>query len=388
MKGFRARVDYLLKHNQAAQWLYTHGLSVGFRFLGLFVRTDERLVLLSAHGRGYNDSPRVLYEQMLSDPRCAHLRYIWALEDPESMAIEGCEKVKADTPKYFYLALKARYWITCVNIERGLHFKKKRTFYLNTWHGTPLKTIGNAAGGRKDYDFSSVDCFLCAGDYERNIFVRDMGVRPDALLCAGLPRNDALYRADAQAVADARQKLGVPDGLRVILYAPTWRDSADGGSSYQIAPPIDMAKWKARLSGKYLVLMRAHAYTSQLLGLTFDDFLRDATDYPCVNDLLLAADMLITDYSAILLDYAILERPLICFGYDYEAYRAARGLYLDLDQVIPGGVKRTEDEVLERITNMDYPAECRRTARLKAQYLTCGGHATQMCLDALMEDKR
>lgn len=387
MKGVRARLDYWIKHSAAAQRLYKALGSAFFRALGRLIPTDPHLALFSAHGRGYNDSPRTLYKAMQRDPRCKGLTYVWALEDP-SQAPPGCRAVRPDTPAYFKAALAARYWITCVNIERGLSFKKKGTIYLNTWHGTPIKTVGNAAGGRKDYDFSNIDLFCCAGEYERQIYLRDFGVRPQAILESGLPRNDALYAPGEEQARAARRRLGIPAKARVILYAPTWRDSADHGDSYVVKPPVDMEKWKAALGRDTLILVRAHAYTNRLMGIAFDRQVRDVTAYPEVNDLLLAADVLVSDYSAIFMDYAILEKPMVCFGYDYEEYRASRGLYLDLDQALPGGVMRSQEEVLNRLTHMDLEAERAKTRAFKNAYLQWGGRATRICLDALLEGKR
>lgn len=387
MKGLRAKIDYRIKHSRSLQRAYKALGGLLFRIVGCFTGIDQRLVLFSAHGRGYNDSPRTLYEAMQDDPRCRGFTYVWALEDP-AQAPQGCRAVRPDTPAYFVTALRARYWVTCVNIERGLTFKKKGTTYLNTWHGTPLKTIGNAAGGRGDYDFSHIDLFCCAGDYEKAIYLRDFRVRPQAILKSGLPRNDELYRADALAVEQARALLGIPPGKRVILYAPTWRDSADGGASYVVKPPVDMEKWKAALGSDTLVLVRAHAYTNKLMGIRFDGQVRDVTRYPYVNHLMLAADVLVSDYSAILFDYAILLRPMVCFGYDYEEYKAARGLYLDLDRVLPGGVLRTQEQVLDRLVHMDEEEEKARTRAFRDAYLQWGGQATQICLDALLGGKK
>ena len=87
------------------------------------------------------------------------------------------------------------------------------------------------------------------------------------------------------------------------------------------------------------------------------------------------------------MDYAILEKPRVCFGYDYEEYRASRGLYLDLDQALPGGVMRSQEEVLYRLTHMDLEAERAKTRAFKNAYLQWGGRATRICLDALLEGK-
>ena len=129
-----------------------------------------------------------------------------------------------------------------------------------------------------------------------------------------------------------------------------------------------------------------HAYTNKLLGLEFNDTLRDFSTYPNVNDLFKVADILISDYSASMADYAILERPILCFTYDYEQYREERGLYIDYSTEMPSGILRTEEDVLRYIKTMDYTHECEKTrVMIKEKLIHYGGHATEMCLEKLFE---
>ena len=140
------------------------------------------------------------------------------------------------------------------------------------------------------------------------------------------------------------------------------------------------------LKDNYIILFRMHAYTNQLLGLEFNDTIRDYSAYPNVNDLFKVADILISDYSASMSDYAIIERPVLCFTYDYEQYRDERGLYLDFDKDMPSGILRTDDDVLKYIKNMDYEKECEKTRiMIKEKLIHLGGHATEMCLVKLFE---
>ena len=228
MHGFRARLDYLLKHNYFINSTFTWTASTALKAVGAFLPIDNKLVVFSAHSRKYNDSPRALYEYMISHPEDQGYRFVWGLEDPEHVKLPGpAIKVKADTPEYFKYCLKARYWITCVNIERSLHFKKKGCRYLNTWHGTPFKHVGNDAGVRKDYDFRAVDLFCYASDYEKEIYKRAFNVREEALIPTGLPRNDELYRVDEEKIRAIKERLGLTLDKKITLYAPTWRDSTD-----------------------------------------------------------------------------------------------------------------------------------------------------------------
>ena len=383
MRKFKRWLEHLLKHNTVVQTLYRVIMGAFFMLLGLFVRTDEKLVLMNGHGFRYNDSPRAIYERMVERGMLENYRVVWALREPEKYDIEGAEKVELDTPRYFITALKAKYWISCVNIERGLHFKKKKTVYLNTWHGASLNLVGNAVSKRKDFHFEHVNYFCINGEYERDLVIRDFNLLPESLLASGYPRNDELYAADGQKKEELREKLGIPEGKRVLLYAPTWRDSTDGGASHQLAPPIDFAKWKETLGGEWVLLLRTHPYTTKLLNVTFDDFTINCTEYPRINDLLIAADMLISDYSSTLLDYAILEKPLCCFGYDYEEYNAARGFYFDMETVVPNGVIRTEDKLLEHILSYDHATECAKTKKFKDDHMEYGGNATDTCIKAV-----
>lgn len=388
MHGFRARLDYVLKHNYAVNRLFNWSVSSFMRLWGRFISTDEQMVIFSGHTRKYNDSPRTLYEYMLAHPeKYGKYKCVWALEDPDSVEIPGnAKKIKADTLEYFKYTLKAKYWITCVNIERSLHYKKRDCRYLNTWHGTPFKHIGNDAGVRKDYDFGSMDFFCYASDYEKEIYKRAFNVREDALIPTGLPRNDELYKVTQEEVEELKKRLGLPHDKKIILYAPTWRESTDNGKTCAIKPPVDAKKWEQILKDDYVVLFRMHAYTNKLLGLEFNDTLRDYSTYPNVNDLFKVADILISDYSASMADFSILERPVLCFTYDYEEYRKERGLYMDYETEMPSGLLKTEDEVLEYIKDMDYEKECEKTRRmLKAKLLQYGGNATETCLSALFD---
>lgn len=386
----KRKLEYTLKHTP---WLLNAFIGLGsrfFRFVGLFVKTDPQLILFTSFsGKQYNDSPKAIYEYLRAIPEGKNFRYVWAFEHPENFPDVACEKVKIDTWRYFMTTLKAKYWVTSVNIERGLKYKKKTTFYLNTWHGPAINLMGNAVEGRNDFRWDHIDCFCISGNYERPIIQRDFCVRPESLLLSGLPRNDELYHATPEKIQALRRKFQVPEGKKVILYAPTWRESTDGGASCNLKPPIDLDKWKKCLGDEFVIFIRAHVNTRQMLGIRYDSIIRNGSDYPAVNDLLLISDYLISDYSSIIMDYSILARPIICFGYDYEAYNKARGgFYFDLDQEIPSGVCHTEDEVIRYILTSDYAAESEKAKKFRDSHIEVGGQATRMCVEKILEQSR
>lgn len=378
----RDRLIYILKHNRIVQKLYVVMMSFVFSILGVFQHTDKKIVLfVSFMGKSFNDSPKVLYDYIQSHPAYKQYRCVWAFEHPEQYPT--LDTVKIDTPAYFKTALRAKYWITNTNIERGLKFKKKEQVYLNTWHGIALKYIGNDCPGRSDYNFDTVDYLTVSGDYDERVFRSAFNAKESTYLRCGMPRNEALWLANETDKEQARKSLGIPEGKKVILYAPTWRESTDGGRTYAIKPPIHFDKWKKELGDAYIVLFRAHHQTTKVLGVEYNDFVRNASDYPAVNDLMIAADILITDYSAIAFDYSILCRPILCYAYDYDNYLAERGTYFDVDEKYPNKSCRTETELLQRIQNMNYAAECNNTKRFRNEFIQYGVDATRACINAV-----
>lgn len=386
MTSILQKIDYVLKHNNFAYNFYRSFFSSFFKFVGLFVKTDKKLILFTGHGKRYNDSPRAIYLYLVEKGLDKEYHCVWSVDDPAKYDIPGTrEVIVTDTWKYFVMALKAKYWCCCVNIERGLHFKKKATKFLHTWHGASINLCGNAVGLRKDFDFSNVDFMCISGEYEREFVKRDFGVRDESIIVTGLPRNDRLYHTSKDEIKKLRKKLNIPEGKKAILYAPTWRDSNDGGKHYSIVPPINWKKWETELRDKYVLLLRTHPYTTEAMNVDFNDFLRDCTNYPDINDLMLVADILISDYSSTILDYSILDRPIICFGYDYDEYARVRGFYYDLRTTLPSGVKETEDEVLEYIRTANYEEECEKTRRFHLSHMEAGGDATKQCVEKLLD---
>lgn len=379
----RERLIYILKHNTTISYMYKHIMSILFQFIGLFIKQDHKLVLFSSFaGKKFNDSPKVLFEHMKANPNCMDYTFVWAFENPDKFDIEGAQKVKIDTLAYFILALKARIWITSVNIERGLKFKKKNTLYINTWHGAGTKKIGNACPNRNDYDLSTVDYMLVQSDFEKEIFIRDFNCNKKAILMCGFPRNDELFFITDEIRESFRKYFGIPAGKKVILYAPTWRDSVDGGLSYKVTPPIDIIKWKDRLKDEYVILFRMHPFTNQIDNLVFDEFTRDVTNYDNLNHILAITDILITDYSTIIYDSSAARIPFLCFGFDYDTYEKERGFYFDLRTEYPKGVLYTEDQVLDAIDDLSFDE---KYEAFRNKYIQAGGKSTSLLLNKIDE---
>ena len=372
------KIAYLIKHVPLVQLLYRWIMSGLFRFMGLFIKTDDRLVLLSSYGGDqYSDSPKVIFEAMQKDSRFAGYKYVWAFADPQAFSVPGAQNIKIDTLAYFKTAIRAKIWITNVNIERGLHFKKKATVYLNTWHGTGPKKGGNAVKGRKDYDFSYVDIVCVDGKYLRDEMITWFNAREENLLFCGRPREDALLAMDAADTVRIRNTIGIPADKKVLLYMPTWREYGN--------LELDTQLWEQSLGDEYVMLVRSHHFAKNGISNGGGSFWIDVSAYPQVNDLYWIADILISDYSSAFFDYGLLGKPMVCFAYDYEKYEGDNGLFMDLKSEFPNGLQRTQQDVVDFLKNMDYQIESKRCKAYVDSYVSHPGNATKACVDRLYE---
>ncbi len=373
------KLAYMIKHYPWVQRLYRIIMSFLLRIVGCFTGFDDHLVLLSSmSGDQFSGSPKVLFDAMQKDLRFAGFHYVWAFSHPDQHHVSGADVVKMDSFAYFQTALRAKIWITDVNIERGLSFKKKQTIYLNTWHGTGPKKGGNAIAGRKDYDFSRVDIFCCDGQYTHDVFIKWFGATEKSMLWCGRPREDELMEMTADDRIRVRKQLGIGDNVKAILYMPTWREGK--------LPVIDHTLWEKTLGSGYCVLTRAHHFSKEKANaLQGSTFWKDVSDYPNVNELYWAADILISDYSSAFFDYGLLKKPMICFAPDYDDYKTNYGLFMDLEKEFPGGVLREEQEVLKLIQSMDPAEASAKCGAYCAGYVRHDQNATRACLDRMDE---
>ena len=342
-------------------------------------------------GRGFNDSPRAIYDEMCRRSFFDGFELIWAFDDPKKFDLPRGKAVKIDTPAFFRALLYSRIWVGNSEIDRGIGINANRHLRVETWHGTPLKCIGgeekqNSILAKKRVrgktDKTTIRC--AQSEYDREIFMRVFDAAEEAFLMCDLPRNDTLTRdADARG-ARVRAALGIPEDKRVILYMPTYREYlVDEKKRHYITPPITEEKWRAALSEDFVVLVRAHYAVSAAMNLDRDGLFIDVSDHPDINDLYTAADILLSDYSSAFVDYSILERPMLCFAYDLAVYEEKRGLYLDLHSTLPCPICEDEDEVLACIREMDVEAYCARSREFRMRFAPRAGNAVNAVTDEI-----
>ncbi|WP_217179649.1 CDP-glycerol glycerophosphotransferase family protein [Streptomyces sp. AC495_CC817] len=165
----------------------------------------------------------------------------------------------------------------------------------------------------------------------------------------GCPRNDVLYTSTAEDVARARRTLGVPEGRKALLYAPTHRDHSPGHE-----PRLDLEAFCEAVGEEFVVLLRVHHRSAAPSPRASGGRIIDVTAHPRVEEVCLAADALITDYSSLMFDYAHLDRPVVILAEDWEVFRETRGVCLDLPAAPPGHVARTGRELAELFRDGSY----------------------------------
>jgi CDP-glycerol glycerophosphotransferase len=195
----------------------------------------------------------------------------------------------------------------------------------------------------------------------------------------GYPRNDRLARATPEECAAIRERLDIPAGKTVVLYAPTHREWQR--DTRMVLDVEDLAR---RLGPDHVILVRAHYFhvragRSAVVGM---GRVIDVSGYPVVEELYLASDVLITDYSSLMFDFAVLDRPIVVFAPDWDAYRLVRGVYFDLMAEPPGAVATTYPDLLDvfrtRAYADDRAAKARLTFRQRFCYLDDGGAAERV----------
>jgi CDP-glycerol glycerophosphotransferase (TagB/SpsB family) len=264
---------------------------------------------------------------------------------------EGLDHAVIGSRRYWEVLARAKYFVNNANFADEV-VKRPGTVHLQTQHGTPLKKMGvdqstypvvAAATGSFSKLLTRVDRWdynLSSNRHSTEMWERAFPGQYEALEY-GYPRNDVYYSATAKDVAEVRARLGVPEGKTALLYAPTHRDYSTGFEAR-----LDLEAFCEEIGDRFVVLLRAH-YFYDVGGRASSGRIIDVTGHRSSEDVCLAADALITDYSSIMFDYANLDRPIVVYADDWEIYRETRGVYFDVIQAPPGPVARTPEELAE-----------------------------------------
>ena len=277
--------------------------------------------------------------------------------------LERAEPVMLRSKAYFKALSTAGYLITDTSFPT-YYIKKDEQVYLNTWHGTPLKGMGRTVPGREygqgnvQRNFLIADYLLYQNEFSRDIFLDDYMIRnifPGDIMLSGYPRNSALFQDGMSR--EIRKKHGL-ENMQLIAYMPTWRGTlqkkdfdAQLKQIYQYLSEIDQ-----RLTDRQIFFTKLHPFVGAEIDFSVFHHVRPFIGEYETYDFLNAVDMLVTDYSSIMFDFAVTGRKIILFTYDREDYLRDRGMYLDLNS-LEFPIADTVEELISEINgeNRGYP---------------------------------
>lgn len=324
---------------------------------------SDTVLFESFFGKSYSDSPKYIFEH-LSREYPGTYRCVWAYAEQKLDLPFPAKQVKRLGLRYFYYMARSKYAV--FNGRQPTFFRKREgAVFLETWHGTPLKKLAfdmedvtSASPLYKEdiyYQTRAWDYLVAPNPFSEEVFCRAFAYE-GKILGTGYPRNDLLYdREKGKLASDIKKKLHLPDGKKVILYAPTWRDDEFyGPGEYKFSLRLNLHRMKEELGGEYVILLRMHYFIADVLDLSgYGGFAYNVSHYGDVAELYLISDLLVTDYSSVFFDYANLRRPMLFFMYDLEKYRSVlRGFYIDIEEELPGPVLSDTEELIGAVQNV------------------------------------
>ncbi|UCZ52715.1 CDP-glycerol glycerophosphotransferase family protein [Bacillus shivajii] len=334
-----------------------------FIFAGMLPKKRHVVIFESFLGKQYSCNPRAIYEYL--QKKYPKYECYWSIDPRYSKNFEGFQLkvLNRFSLKWLYLMARSKYWVSNSRLPIWIP-KPKKTTYLQTWHGTPLKKLGididevhmpgtKTEKYKKNFqnESSRWDYLVSPNPYSSSIFPRAFGFN-GTLIESGYPRNDFLLNHTTQDIETIRNKIGIPDNKKVLLYAPTWRDDEyHSVGKYKFLLQLDLEKMKKQIGEEWVIVLRLHYLVADRLDISsYGDFIIDASNHTDIRELYVIADMLMTDYSSVFFDYAILQRPILFFVYDLQKYKdKLRGFYFDFESQAPGPLLKSTDEVLEHI---------------------------------------
>lgn len=366
------------------------------RVFCLFPLNSRRVLFSSYSGRQYSDSPRAISECLREAD--GSLEIVWAFLQPENYAAlraEGVRTVRYKSLRYLYYALTAGVYVDNVEFWSALRFRRGQ-MVLETWHGggaykkvgADRQDVGERERRHAVDKMRQVTLFLSSSRAFTERVIRGSYRYTGEVLEAGLPRNDDLIkgRLRARAVFDF---YGIPEGTRLLLYAPTFRkNEARLGRGAQSGPEADWPRLRAalaeRFSGNWMLLRRSHYYLAPQSAGREAEGIVEVSDYPDMQRLLAAADVLLTDYSSSMWDFSLSGKPCFLLAEDLAAYRHERDFYTPIESW-PFPLAHDPEELLLRIRNFDADDYGRRVqAHHEALGARESGEAARRAAEAIL----
>lgn len=256
--------------------------------------------------------------------------------------------------KYFINCIKQVYYINTSHVVVldynnyvVSHFKKKGVKVLQIWHASgAIKKFGNDI--KRDYKIKNYDYVIASSEKWKKPYSTAFNIDESNILITGIPKIDNLF--SKKVINSSRRKMIVKypfiKGKKVILFAPTFRGDPIKDIKYQ---PINLEYIKNKLGKEYVIIYKMHPWFGNKIISNDEEIINGNNE--SISELFSITDYLITDYSAILFDFTIMNKPIVLYSPDLEEYKATRGMYIDYENTVPAPICNTEDEVIQAIKN-------------------------------------
>lgn len=355
----------------------------------------DRVVLASSHTARLSGNLEFIREELARRQLPAE---VVVLTRPSGRGLLGklgvlWEAIRAE----YYLATSRVFVVDDYFFPLYVVTPKPETTVIQTWHASgAFKKIGysvldksfgaSEALVRQVRIHSNYDHILIGSQNAVPAYAEAFGQPAEKFVTdIGIPRTDLFFdpeRSD-RALEAVRAEYGLPAGKKVILYAPTFRGDTKHEAAYH--DDLDLDVMRDRCASDYVLLLRLHPFVARLTALSpaLSGFAFDVSNHPDINELMLVSDLLITDYSSVIFEYSLLDRPMVFFAPDHEAYEAERGFYFDYATGVPGPVFTTSEQVADYVAGGEFDIARVRDFRTTS-FDVADGHASERFVDRLV----
>lgn len=346
---------------------------------------EENTILYeSRDGNSMTDSPYAMFSYMLENEEFKDYVHIWSVADFEvlSTIISKYKKypnvkfIKRNSKEYLKCLASSKYLINNSTFQ-AFFTPKPDQIYINTWHGTPLKSMGFDIPGNPAHsqnvvrNFLSTSYILSPNAHTTKMFTDSYkldGLYEGAIIEEGYPRIDLTLHTNPGEYRNYLRNLDlvIDEDKETILYAPTWKgNNVSKAKNDTLQIIADMQYLQAQVGNQYNIMVKVHPYLYKVACQSTE--LKDhlIPDFVDPNELLAAVDILITDYSSIFFDYLVTDKPILFYTWDADVYAEERGQYLSNDR-LPGPIVYTSNELVDSIRNIE---QVKKTYLSKYQHM-------------------
>lgn len=366
--------------------LITLVMRLAFRVFYIFPIKRNRVMFQAFREKQYSCNPKYI-SMKLRELYGDDVEIGWSFRNPEPyryLEKEGIKIFKSRTFGLYKFALTAK--VICTNTYYKTTLPRRRgQYFIRTWHGGgAYKRVGSMEKmpylKRKYLDLQAqgAHLYLSSSKAFTQMTIRDsFGYKGEVMEC-GMPRNDVLLNGNHEEIASRVKKaLGLKDDERLALYAPTYRYDL-GLDHYDIDYEGAVKALETRFGGKWRFAFRTHNFVEMKAGAKIGNDVVNATDYPDMQELLVTADVLFTDYSSSIWDMSLMHKPAFLYATDLKAYESGRDFYMDI-HLWPFPLSENNAELISNILSFD---EDKYREDVDSHHKTLGscetGHASEM----------